>query len=872
MYFYPMSGKRLVFTTATPNDQGGIIPNEVIDFSRYKSNPVVLCQHDWNAPPIGMMTDIKEKDGKYSGIPVFHRLTKDSVEYADMYDAGFLKSCSIGGEAIWKNDSAGRTYFDAQGMKVCEKFNLYEVSMVSLPSNPDAVTEEQLSAKLYENAELGKISNSIVTLSSPYKIPQMKPEEQNKTPEQIELEAFEKAENDARIKKEALQARIAAAKLGNNSPNDPSSDQLPGVIKDIVKNHTSAMDKVINLFASLIPGIKKEANSAPTPKNEPESEIKDPTQPQPSPTGLSAKQAAAKEKAEKAKEAAEKATEAAAKAKEKAEKEGSSKEDQEAYAAAYAAAEKACNDALAAEEEFKSCMESDEEDGEDMKAKEKEKKAAAAAKAAKLAAQNPPAPVPVKKTAEQLKAEQMKLGPKPNVQARVIDMRGTTFTELSSTKNTEGRRILDRVMTSDGGSKEISDYQVVLESIMRDGKYKAITDIMRVIPNVDESKLGSYRAKNALRQDRRGGMSMRDIATQLASGTVEVLGRDNVMRTVTTLTSTDNALAAPALNTIEWLPLAIFNLFPNTSWKKDIPMFGAEMTSRNTGLIWANIAANPAVYRGNQPAIPNADYTYSDNAVALTLIPYWLQPMVWTPLTMHQLRYDQMSTGWAQAFALWGAIMDDELLYILGSTVPASSIVTTIGQQAPGVASFSLVAGQANPNGFYYNSPGGVNGYTGTLATPAYNDIMNIEQIYNNQNFDLQREKVTLVVDPTMEKFIKQDPYTKSLLTRWIESNSEDLLKISHTELNMRSRVLAYDQATGLVKDPTGALAATVISAGLGFLPSQIGMGLGMLDVFMMQDPGAYGYRMSADIRIGIVPVRAGYQGVTAYTYGVPQV
>ena len=45
-------------------------------------------------------------------------------------------------------------------------------------------------------------------------------------------------------------------------------------------------------------------------------------------------------------------------------------------------------------------------------------------------------------------------------------------------------------------------------------------------------------------------------------------------------------------------------------------------------------------------------------------------------------------------------------------------------------------------------------------------------------------------------------------------------------------------------------------------------MGLGMLDVFMIQDPTSYGYRMSADIRMGIAPLRADFSGTSLLTYG----
>jgi hypothetical protein len=843
-----MSGKRIVFSTVTPNDQGGVIPNSTIDFtSRFNANPVVLCQHDWNAPPLGLMTDIKEENGELSGIPVFNKITEDSKTYAALYEGGWIKACSIGGEAEWKTNNAGQPVLTKEGHRQCEKFVLYEISIVTLPSNPDAVTKEQLAAKIYEQADLQGISDKIVTLSSKYKIPIMEPV--TKTPEELAVETAEKDLADKKAKLEAAKKTT----LGNNSPSDPSAGQLPGVIKEIVRSHDTTVGRLIDF---LMGGKKVEPTKleVPTPKDKPESHISDPTQTQPTPIGLDAKRAEAKKKAEESKKKAEEATAAAASAKEKAEKEGASAEDKDGYAAAYSAAEKACNEALEAEEHYKSCM--DATDDEDMAAREKaakEKKAAGAPAKTTLAAG---APAPKLKTMEELQSS-LKLAAPPEHRAKIMTAKGVPFSKLTAKDNEEGQRILGRVMTPDSG-KDISDYAILLDSIMNDGKFAAIVEKTRVIANISEGQFNSYRQSGISKE--RAGFGLKEIAQQLHSGVVDILGRDNVMHKRTTLSTTDNALASPALNTIEWLSLAIFNLFPTTSWKNDIPMFGAQMTSENTGLIWANVAADPTITFGTQPVNP-ANYTYSDTAVALTLIPSWLQPMLWTPLTMHQLRYDQMSTGWAQAFAKWGSLIDDKLIFTLASTVPAGSIIQTLGQ--PLNPSFTLAANTANPNNFYYNPA-----FAGSLSTPAYNDITRIEQLYNQQNFDLTREKAVLVLDPTAEAFISLDPDTKSLLTRWITSDQADLLKIKHTKLDLRSRVAIYDPATGQVKDPAGVIPSTAVSAMIGFLPSQVGIGLGILDVFMIQDPTSYGYKMSADIREGIVPMRANFNGTTLYTYG----
>lgn len=789
-----MSEKRIIFSTSTPNDQGGIIPNEVIDFSRYKGNPVILKGHRWEEEPLGLMTDIKFENGKWSGVPVFHKITEDSRNYADMYDAGFMRGASIGGAASWKKTAGGQNFLDKNGLKLCTNFDLYEISMVSIPSNPDATVDDSnvaLSACIYE--EIETVSNAIITLSSKFnnqKMEDQKTEIPAPAPEAKADEVKLAADNQA---EKAEKVAESVAKLG-------AVEDLPGILKGIV----AFMGDVKSLFVT---DALKEAPKADIPANEgsekPKTQAPETAEDakQPTPTGLAAK-ADEKENEEATAKKPEKETEAAK------------------------ATEKPAED--------------DDEDDDEEAAKKTEKE-----KSTNNA--------PKLKTMETVNKEGTKLAAKPEFQAKVNAGGGVPFSKLSA--DPAGAQIIDRVMAKDGGQKDIADYAVVLNSILADGRLAALSSKVRLMQNVSEAALPHMQAN----PNSRSGISLHELSAKLNRGEASVMLKNNTIAEMTNLSATSDFLASPDLLAIEFLPLAIFKLFPTNNWKKDIPIFGATETGRNTGLIFANVAADPAITKGAKP-VGQADYTYQDTAVALTLVPYWLQPMLWEPLTMHQLRYDQMSTGWAQAFAKWGAIMDDDLIYALASTVPAGSIVKSSG------APFNI-ADANDPNSFYYNPA-----FSGNLLKPAYNDIQRVEQIYNKQNFDLSSEKPTLVLDPTMDAFIGQDPDTKSLLTRWVKSGDSDELKIKNTVLPQRSRVAVYDPATGQVKDPSGIIPATAVSAGIGFIPSNVGIGLGMLDVFMIQDPSSYGYKMSADIRIGIVPLRKNYNGTTLYTYGAPAV
>jgi hypothetical protein len=243
------------------------------------------------------------------------------------------------------------------------------------------------------------------------------------------------------------------------------------------------------------------------------------------------------------------------------------------------------------------------------------------------------------------------------------------------------------------------------------------------------------------------------------------------------------------------------------------------------------------------------------------MTPYWLQPMLWTPLTMHMLRYDQMSTQWAQGLAKLNSVMDDNMIYNAASLIPAASRVFTSG------ATFNLNPADITTahDAFYYNP-----NFNGNLGKPQLNDITILEQIYNRQNFDLESEKAVLTLDSTMNAYIDKDPLTQSRLTRWVEDDIKEtsFVKYKHTEVHERSRLAIYDPATGTIIDPAGIIPSTAVSAALGFIPSQMAIGLGMLDVFMIQDPTNYGYKMSCDLRINMKPIRHNYYGATLYTYG----
>jgi len=681
--------------------------------------------------------------------------------------------------------------------------------------------------------------------------------------EQASQEAEVKAKEEAELKaKEEADALAQEAK----EKTDLSSKTKKSFFRTLfAKTSVEDMPKVIADLSEEVPIHKEPGGGDPAVKKEAPK-----TTPQELPTGLKSELEKASKEFEVKKVDAEKACTEAENAKAKFdEAEESEKGKLEAeYKACMEKSEKALKDAEAAEEKYNT-LKTKEEAEETEKAEEKAKKE----KEAEESKNNSPK----KFTIEELKAKNIKLAAKPQIRMNANKYNKLTFTELrskmKSEPNCEESKAAFRALTKDSGSeKQTSDYAMVLESILADPKFNtrnvnprgqeqpSIIDNIRIHSNLTMDKFDSYKRSCSVR----GGAQLQSILERMRSGNSEYMDfSTNTMKKITTLTSgTDYALANPDTLAVEWLALAIFKLFPDNTWKSDIPLFGIASSSANTGLIWTNIASDPTISYGTKPTYtPATAYNVDDDAVALKLTPYWLQPMAFEPLIMAQLRYDKMATNWAQAFMKLDADIDDRLLYTLASTVPSTSYVNTSGPGFP-------IAAITDVDAFY----SAWFTYTGTLARPVLNDIIRLEQIYQKQNFDLGINRPVVVLGTTANSYLAQDSEVKNKLTEWKTIEPGRIAEFRNTSLYTRSRVAAYDQATSTVLDPAGVIPNTAVETNLSFIPNQVGIGMGNLDVFFIQDPSTYSYLMSADLRKGIVPLRKNFNGTGLLNYGTPSI
>lgn len=128
--------KRIVISDNTVNGRGFRVATEGISLKRYNKNPVLLWMHQ-RGTVIGQIVDIRVEDGMLTGEPVFDCATDLSKQLKAQYEAGSVRACSMGidvFEVMEKTDLSGTT------IPVITQCELFEVSLVDVPENPESVT------------------------------------------------------------------------------------------------------------------------------------------------------------------------------------------------------------------------------------------------------------------------------------------------------------------------------------------------------------------------------------------------------------------------------------------------------------------------------------------------------------------------------------------------------------------------------------------------------------------------------------------------------------------------------------------------------------------------------------------------------------
>lgn len=132
-------GRKFTFTfsSGSVDRDRDVIDQQGIDLGPFKANPVVLWAHSYMTPPIGRVSTTWFREGKLMGTVEFAPKgafpLADSVH--DLVAAGFVNATSIGfSPQEWTYDEERR------GVNY-KRIELWEVSIVPVPSNRDAMIE-----------------------------------------------------------------------------------------------------------------------------------------------------------------------------------------------------------------------------------------------------------------------------------------------------------------------------------------------------------------------------------------------------------------------------------------------------------------------------------------------------------------------------------------------------------------------------------------------------------------------------------------------------------------------------------------------------------------------------------------------------------
>lgn len=131
-----------VASDETIDRDGDIIRASGWDLKNYKKNPVVLLGHDYGSFPIGKAPSIRVED-KALIAPVEFAL-EDSGNVGEvafkLAKGGFLRGMSVGFRAIAKEEDE-----DVAPGYIFTKQELFEVSIVTVPANPNALARGLIS-------------------------------------------------------------------------------------------------------------------------------------------------------------------------------------------------------------------------------------------------------------------------------------------------------------------------------------------------------------------------------------------------------------------------------------------------------------------------------------------------------------------------------------------------------------------------------------------------------------------------------------------------------------------------------------------------------------------------------------------------------
>lgn len=144
-----------------------IIDDDAWDLSNFEKNPVIALFHDYHSLPVGRAAWTRVIKGQGLRFKVKFAPTEEGREIFKLYKEGFLNAFSIGGRAkeikerkdFTKNDIIKYTRNGVVPDRAITNFELFEISVVVIPDNMNALVERSISGEIKTKAVSEFITN-----------------------------------------------------------------------------------------------------------------------------------------------------------------------------------------------------------------------------------------------------------------------------------------------------------------------------------------------------------------------------------------------------------------------------------------------------------------------------------------------------------------------------------------------------------------------------------------------------------------------------------------------------------------------------------------------------------------------------------------
>ncbi|MCB2225711.1 MAG: HK97 family phage prohead protease [Desulfarculaceae bacterium] len=130
-----------VASSPTVDRQGDLVEPTGWDFANFLKNPVIPWAHDYASPPVARALAVKVENGRLLFKAQFP--TAEEYAFADtiyrLYKGGYLRAFSVGFAPLESEVATHRLNGRALTGTRYLRQELYEISCVTLPANPEAL-------------------------------------------------------------------------------------------------------------------------------------------------------------------------------------------------------------------------------------------------------------------------------------------------------------------------------------------------------------------------------------------------------------------------------------------------------------------------------------------------------------------------------------------------------------------------------------------------------------------------------------------------------------------------------------------------------------------------------------------------------------